>query len=236
MFHFWIPFAKFNMLPYLGGRIPGIPLAKRNVLPKDGSLIIETYHTVPRLEHQDWNTGSAVKSLFRRFRTYQITQTMPRSEYTGLKSTLNTVQRWIKRCIKEHPKCQARRGSQPWIPTRLLDLTPAGGRVDICRLVERSEAVAGEAYVTLSHRWESSQVSVLTDQNLPAFRKEICISHTSLSRTFRECIAVVRHLGIRYLWIDSLCIIQSGDGGADWRREAMIMDKVYTNSFLQHIC
>ncbi|KAM0445277.1 hypothetical protein ACHAO4_009778 [Trichoderma viride] len=42
---------------------------------------------------------------------------------------------------------------------------------------------------------------------------------------------LAQRLQIRYVWIDSLCIIQKGDGGEDWRAEALAMDQVYQNSF-----
>lgn len=42
---------------------------------------------------------------------------------------------------------------------------------------------------------------------------------------------IAERLGIAYVWIDSLCIIQSGDNGKDWRRESMTMARVYSNSY-----
>jgi hypothetical protein len=41
---------------------------------------------------------------------------------------------------------------------------------------------------------------------------------------------VAYRLGISYVWIDSLCIIQDGDDYADWRKEAPLMHKVYSNA------
>lgn len=52
--------------------------------------------------------------------------------------------------------------------------------------------------------------------------------HT-LSKTFQDAVEVTRRLGIRYLWIDSLCIIQ--DSAADWDTEAIQMEYVYNNCF-----
>ena len=37
-------------------------------------------------------------------------------------------------------------------------------------------------------------------------------------------------LGIKYIWIDSLCIIQEGDEMKDWVHEASLMQQVYSNS------
>jgi hypothetical protein len=51
-----------------------------------------------------------------------------------------------------------------------------------------------------------------------------------LPLTFRDAISFTRMLGLRYLWIDSLCIIQ--DDEADWRFEAGQMAGVYQNAIL----
>lgn len=48
--------------------------------------------------------------------------------------------------------------------------------------------------------------------------------------TFKDAIEVVRALGLRYIWIDSLCIVQ--DDEADWERESAQMDKVYGSAEL----
>ncbi|KAI0158697.1 heterokaryon incompatibility protein-domain-containing protein [Pestalotiopsis sp. NC0098] len=55
-----------------------------------------------------------------------------------------------------------------------------------------------------------------------------------IPRTFQEVVQVIKHLKIRYLWIDSYCIIQgdSEDAREDWNREAQKMCSVYTNSYL----
>ena len=45
---------------------------------------------------------------------------------------------------------------------------------------------------------------------------------------FRDAIAITRGLGYRYLWIDSLCILQ--DSPEDWKRESANMGYIYKNS------
>jgi hypothetical protein len=52
----------------------------------------------------------------------------------------------------------------------------------------------------------------------------------SLPSTFKDAITLTRYLGIDYLWIDSLCIIQ--DSQPDWQRESYRMSDVYQGSFL----
>ncbi|KAJ4377204.1 hypothetical protein N0V83_000027 [Neocucurbitaria cava] len=56
------------------------------------------------------------------------------------------------------------------------------------------------------------------------------ISLGSLPKTFKEAIICCRKLGLPYLWIDSLCIVQ--DDKDDWERESGHMDSIYYNSTL----
>jgi hypothetical protein len=51
----------------------------------------------------------------------------------------------------------------------------------------------------------------------------------SLPETFRYAVYIAKHFGVRYLWIDSLCIVQESD--EDWRREAAVMGEVYKHSY-----
>lgn len=53
-----------------------------------------------------------------------------------------------------------------------------------------------------------------------------------LPKTFQDAVHVCRRLGIAYLWIDMLCIIQTGDSGADWVRESARMASIYENAWL----
>jgi Heterokaryon incompatibility protein (HET) len=55
---------------------------------------------------------------------------------------------------------------------------------------------------------------------------------SSLLQTFQDAIWVTRCLHVRYLWIDSLCIMQDKDDLSDWVYEAASMHKVYSNSLL----
>jgi hypothetical protein len=50
-----------------------------------------------------------------------------------------------------------------------------------------------------------------------------------MPRAFQDAIDITRQLGIRYLWIDSLCIIQGFEG--DWEEQSSIMGDIYAHSF-----
>ncbi|KAB5584705.1 heterokaryon incompatibility protein-domain-containing protein [Coniochaeta sp. 2T2.1] len=113
------------------------------------------------------------------------------------------------------------------MPTRLLEIDPQANSRHI-RLVSDTGILLKERYAALSHCWGKSPTNTTT--------KAVFVSHTqgidilSLSKTFQHTIFVTRELGIRYLWIDSLCIIQ--DDEDDWKREAENMADVFANAFV----
>lgn len=51
---------------------------------------------------------------------------------------------------------------------------------------------------------------------------------SQLAANFQDTLKIVRELGLRYLWIDSLCILQ--DSASDWRVESANMAAVYQNA------
>jgi hypothetical protein len=82
-------------------------------------------------------------------------------------------------------------------------------------------------YVALSHCWVGRDVLRTTDRTLESHLAGIPFS--SLSPLFRDAVKVCRFYGIRYLWIDSLCIIQGNE--CDWEEQAAQMASIYENSF-----
>ncbi|KAH6662301.1 heterokaryon incompatibility, partial [Halenospora varia] len=55
------------------------------------------------------------------------------------------------------------------------------------------------------------------------------LSFNDLSRAFQDAIRVIRELGLQYLWIDSLCVLQ-GDT-KDWEHEAKRMEDVFSSAY-----
>jgi hypothetical protein len=53
-----------------------------------------------------------------------------------------------------------------------------------------------------------------------------------LPPVFKDACTLTRHLGYRYLWIDSLCILQDQDQIADWVEQAAQMGKIYKDAVL----
>jgi hypothetical protein len=55
-----------------------------------------------------------------------------------------------------------------------------------------------------------------------------------LPKTIKDAITITRNLGVQYLWVDALCVIQGNDQDAikDWQSHSALMDQIYGNYFL----
>lgn len=109
------------------------------------------------------------------------------------------------------------------MPKRLLDV----GRVNApIRLVDTQ----GKSfqYATLSHCWGSGSILTTTKKNWQKLTSNIPL--TALPPLFQDAIIITRQLGLRYIWIDSLCIIQ--DSARDWETESSKMGGIYENSYV----
>ncbi|PVI04648.1 hypothetical protein DM02DRAFT_518250, partial [Periconia macrospinosa] len=148
------------------------------------------------------------------------------------------VQTWLETCQDGHTKCnlfsrQATAGGPtrnstdtvglPNRPTRVLDVAQGKVRLD-CNTSEDAQF----EYLTLSHMWgtDATQQLRLEVETFEAFQHNV--PWNRLSKIFQEAIRITRQLGHRYIWIDSLCIIQNSP--ADWEQEAARMATVYGNS------
>lgn len=94
------------------------------------------------------------------------------------------------------------------------------------KLYINKEEAPTSPYAALSHCWGKIPIKCLLSNNLNALTEEI--SFVELSKTFQEAIILSRYLGIQYLWIDSLCIIQ--DSVPDWQQESAKMEQVFKNA------
>jgi len=112
------------------------------------------------------------------------------------------------------------------LPSRLIDLSPTNG--SNLHLLETASGVPVVPYATLSYCWGGTNKFRLTSSTLQHFKDGFALSN--LPRTIQDAVLVTRNLGIQYLWVDALCIIQ--DNPADWAKEVSSMSQVYRNSIL----
>lgn len=152
-------------------------------------------------------------------------------ETTDNEATWGVIQGWLSECSSTHDDCNYNPHSREK-PTRLIDvellrnIEPEGDRV---LLVESKAGLPTEKYATLSHCW-GGEVPALLKSSETCERLSSGWTVKELPKTFREAVITTRKLGIRFLWIDSLCIQQDCD--EDWKKESQTMDTVYSNSYL----
>jgi hypothetical protein len=124
-------------------------------------------------------------------------------------------------CSNDHDHCQVEERYQ--LPIRLISV-----KETCIKLVLTSDWTTEPRYATLSHCWGNLEFLKLTRETLDSFL--ISIPVDELSQTFRDAVEITRELGLQYLWIDSLCIIQNDL--QDWEVEASLMSTVYGGSHI----
>ena len=124
-----------------------------------------------------------------------------------------------------HVKC--RPSDQLVLPSRLINVgTNNNSRV---KLVDTGYGEL-QPYVALSYCWATGQTLTTTRENLATHKDEIPFER--LPRTIKDAITITRDLGIQFLWVDALCIVQDSLDGEDWQRESAKMGSIYGNAYV----
>lgn len=144
----------------------------------------------------------------------------------------------IAECLSSHAQCNRsaamRDISTSHLPTRLIAVLDEKGSainptlVETASIPQASTSSIDTRYTSLSHCWGSTRPQTTTWSNYQAHLSSI--PWAALPRTFQDAVLVTRALGVPFLWIDSLCIVQ--DDSQDWAREASEMASVYENAWL----
>jgi Heterokaryon incompatibility protein (HET) len=160
---------------------------------------------------------------------------LPSLAAPGSETHIKIFSEWIKSCDKH----QHSPADNDFVPTRLLAVgDEASRRVQlICNLKGKVK------YVALSHRWGRKSQMKPSDVTFEETNKDTIsriqsprsINETDLPGTFRDAVAITRKLKVKYLWIDSLCILQKAhphdkESEKDWNTESKLMEKVYSSA------
>lgn len=150
------------------------------------------------------------------------------------RDNISQAKSWIATCLAEHSHCREFQkktvGQHQQRPTRVLEVTPKTATLR-CDMADKDFD-----YLVLSHMWvenNDQQLRLLKD-NLAEFQVAVPWDRLNASPTFSEAVRITCALGYRYLWIDSLCIIQ--DSKPDWDHEARRMAFVYGNATCNLAC
>lgn len=114
---------------------------------------------------------------------------------------------------------------QPPPPAKL----PEGARlidVEAMKLVPAEQKHDTE-FLALSYVWGNKKIPDLETKksNVKARLKNGGLKQVSLPKTISDAIELTKDLGVRYLWVDTLCIVQ--DAGKEKTIQIEAMDKIY---------
>ncbi|KAI9734776.1 MAG: hypothetical protein M1818_006763 [Claussenomyces sp. TS43310] len=103
---------------------------------------------------------------------------------------------------------------------------------DYMSRTERTGTGRYKDYVALSYVWGKGERYTTTLENILVHRRPSGLEKVidKLPRVIQDAIALVRRLGLRYIWIDSLCIVQ--DSSRSWKLNANVMNLIYGNALL----
>ncbi|KAK3334888.1 heterokaryon incompatibility protein-domain-containing protein [Neurospora tetraspora] len=190
-----------------------------------------------KVQYQNFSIDVSPATVLNQDDSYQYShfrygKMVQNQSYTNLsEQTFDQVRQWLQTCQQTHTMCNTRSGSEPQLgrpPVRFIDL--GVDATHPVRLVDRQ--LTGDdkpVYITLSYRWTAEiEMSQTTQANKHIHYDAIPVSRWP--QVYKDTASIARRLGVRYIWIDALCIIQ-GDH-KDWSEQSQMMDMVYTNGFL----
>ena len=146
---------------------------------------------------------------------------------TGSITSMELARTWLFKCLQNHPECLSGNGpNKPILPKRVIDVGPLDGSQEPYLFIPSSRSHRAN-YVALSHCWGPHQIITTTKDTITAYQHKI--EWAKLSKTFQDAVDVTRKFNMRYIWIDSLCIVQ--DWAEDWETESAVMGDIYRNAF-----
>lgn len=137
---------------------------------------------------------------------------------------LDVAVEWLRTCRGDHNACrQIWRPVEDYLPTRVIEV---GDESCYPKLIDTKGRLGD--WVALSYCWGGNSPFVLNATTAKDLKRGVPLGN--FPATLRDAIIITRRLGIKYLWIDALCIQQ--DSGEDWAAEAAKMREVYAGALL----
>jgi hypothetical protein len=141
-------------------------------------------------------------------------------------NTYVKIRKWLSVCDAEHQSCHPLNLALKILPTLLLDVAPNNSQLDAVNLKYVGMEIL--SYAALSYCWGAKQPNATTSANIKSHLKQMSVATLPLS--LQDAVLVTRKLGLRYLWIDSLCIIQDDEEAKT--HEIGRMDQIYHNAYV----
>lgn len=113
---------------------------------------------------------------------------------------MSILRQWLSHCNSQHTCCTSL-AKKP--PTILIDV--GSGTDSTLRLYETRPNDRLD-YIALSHTVGRPPYFLTTPYNMEAYKHNIPFE--TLPTSYQDAVMVTRELGIRFLWIDSICVIR----------------------------
>ncbi|TQV99401.1 hypothetical protein V2A60_004880 [Cordyceps javanica] len=139
---------------------------------------------------------------------------------------VSLVRRWIERCDKHHESTCSVKYKDFKLPTAKLNLIDVE---DLC-IVTPNEPVR---YAALSYVWGDGVLPTAKQANITFLRIPGAFlkgGYLELPATIHDALRLCASIGIRYLWVDSMCIVQ--DDVESKMEQIKAMSSVYANAYL----
>ncbi|KAL4894321.1 heterokaryon incompatibility protein-domain-containing protein [Aspergillus ambiguus] len=140
------------------------------------------------------------------------------------------VRSWVSSCAQHH-------GADCCPEPNVLATPTAPGGLTFLRLIDVQqqclvEAEPGCRYLALSYVWGNGRTVMLRKKNKSALYQPGGLEKIRhrLAKTISHAMTLVRLIGERYLWVDSLCLVQ--DDWDDKKDGIQKMDLIYQGSIL----
>ncbi|KAG9188067.1 hypothetical protein G6011_01990 [Alternaria panax] len=146
-------------------------------------------------------------------------------------ASLASARTWLDECSCTHGACHhvATRDAST-LPTRLIEILP-NGQTGIRAKVVQTNGIEPTTkkveYVALSHVWSHIQ-PLLSSATISSMQTELPLQILPIA--VAKAIAATQSLGYKYLWVDSLCVLQ--DSEEDKERECKSMASIFRNATL----
>ncbi|KAK0610743.1 heterokaryon incompatibility protein-domain-containing protein [Immersiella caudata] len=164
-------------------------------------------------------TSTGTKPLHDLLGGYLPPNLIPNSELSFTRARI-----WLQACDKNHAECRKHAVKSPYMPKRVLEVHGAPLTLR-ARLVNNAPPAS---YAALSYCWGGDQMAKSIKSRVHKYKKDIPLD--KLPRTIYDALVVTRGIGLCYLWVDAMCIIQ--DDGDDMAEQMGQMFAVYRGAYV----
>ena len=134
---------------------------------------------------------------------------------------VSLIKQWIQSCNVQHGPCR--------LPTLEIARELNIHLIDVHdhRIIP---ATLAENYVALSYVWGPNMKPSLTRDTMSKLSSKGGLEDFLIPRTLMDAVYLVKCIGMQYLWVDSLCIVQDDDN--DRQQQLTIMDSIFSGAKL----